>query len=517
MDIHGRPLTPEPPHGASAQANDIATPPSRPPPPPIDTSSSSSPNGQITPAAQRILSSPVRYAATTNAFGLATSPTSTNGPSISSRDFGNVALSLNGDKSPPSAGSVAARKLRRPSLLSLTRIKSFGSDASDLGGRDDRGGIKSAVPTSTIDLLSPTTPVPPVQDPSSSKAPIEAAQAQTQVQADAVAHRSRSNPFGNNAFTPRGPSWASTHPFLTSIQRTSSAPPTAFSTLRPGSPTDLIRSARPSSPFMKLEEGDLTPHASTSPLNLMHGHFGSSFSKGKEKMDDQEMQSPEKKSSFDIPPFTGRPLPAPLLATLISESSPLEHEMRSEARLQRLIASHPQTLPMTPRPSRSSRGRFPESIDDDDDEHSMSFRGPSFRRSSMLTARGVSSDSDSDDMTLEDGQPEPVNTAFAAGMDMDRPGSSGSSASIMLLTGGHQCGNGSAGSGSTPQAQPTPPSQNGPWARSARMALGSSGSGMVPSPGAPTGLPYAFNDLGMEGSTPQASPTAERIEVSINQ
>ncbi|KAF8342842.1 uncharacterized protein EI90DRAFT_794953 [Cantharellus anzutake] len=69
------------------------------------------------------------------------------------------------------------------------------------------------------------------------------------------------------------------------------------------------------------------------------------------------------------------PLKPPRLLTLLSESKPVEEELRSEASFQRLLASHADLpIPFYPRTPRSARGRFPESasFEDDDEEHTPS-------------------------------------------------------------------------------------------------------------------------------------------------
>ncbi|GMK59903.1 hypothetical protein CspeluHIS016_0901200 [Cutaneotrichosporon spelunceum] len=194
----------------------------------------------------------------------------------------------------------------------------------------------------------------------------------------------------------------------------------------------------------------------------------------------------------------GRPLPGALLATLISESSPLEHEMRSEARLQRLLSSHPSSMTLTPRQRRTmrmSRGRFPEMVGDDDDDDDM----PSGLGSRW---RAGSSDSDSDDMMEDDWPPNnnqpaqgasAVNSAFASVMDLDRPSSSGSS--VLPSNSGK----------STPGG--------------GRNGNGPKGRVVAPSPGTSLLLPTAFGGLGMgttSSATPLGSPTAEKGESAAN-
>ncbi|BEI81763.1 hypothetical protein CcaverHIS002_0209230 [Cutaneotrichosporon cavernicola] len=207
-------------------------------------------------------------------------------------------------------------------------------------------------------------------------------------------------------------------------------------------------------------------------------------------------------SPDDMPPtpsrpfnarLQGRPLPGALLATLISESSPLEHEMRSEARLQRLLSSHPSSMALTPRQRRTmrmSRGRFPEMVGDDDDDDDM----PSGLGSRWCAG---SSDSDSDDMLEDDWPPNnqpaqgasAVNSAFASVMDLDRPSSGGSS--VLHSNSGK----------STPGG--------------ARNGSGPKGRVIAPSPGTSLLLPTAFGGLGMGNTgsaTPLGSPTAEKGE-----
>lgn len=191
------------------------------------------------------------------------------------------------------------------------------------------------------------------------------------------------------------------------------------------------------------------------------------------------------------PRLTGRPLPGALLATLISESAPLEHEMRSEARLQRLLTSHPSALPLTPRQRRNlrvSRGRFPEMVDEDEDDDRV-----------PLGSRWQESDTDSDDMMEEEwtapGSSGAVNTAFASIMDLDRPASSGSS--------WHKTDSGK----STPGGS--------------RQSIGGNGNGngkhrVAPSPGTGLQLPTAFGGLGMGSATPLGSPTIEKAELGAS-
>jgi hypothetical protein len=129
----------------------------------------------------------------------------------------------------------------------------------------------------------------------------------------------------------------------------------------------------------------------------------------------------------------------------------------------------------------------------------------------------MDSDSDSDD---EGDIGEPVNAAFAAGMDLDRPMSSSMSSTAWPSGNASESGKMTpgSGSGSGPSSLagqghgtgvPTPPAQNGSWGRPARMSF----SNMVSSPGTGLALPGAFGSLAMGGITPLGSPTLERLEV----
>lgn len=331
----------------------------------------------------------------------------------------------------------------------------------------------------------------------------------------------------SNPFQPT-PRWGSDN-FLGQFSGRETA--TAFEGLKASTPpVNLDKSEEEGSGSASPMEIGEMDYEARSPLKWMPSHMqpgAGARRKGKAKMEDIDcgvgLSSPHP-NQLHPPPFTGRPLPGPLLATLLSESAPLEHEMRSEARLQRMLSSHHQALPFTPRAPRSSRGRFPETVDDDDDEHDPSTsRWSSARRSWM--GRGSIDDSDSDEET---GAPEPVNSAFAAGMDMDRPGSSSSSGMGMSAFAQESGRNtpalpltmGTTSAGTMANSnQPTPPSQSVPWpgagVRSARMSFGSAGAGMVPSPGSGLGLPGAFGGLGMGIGTPLASPTLERLEVGL--
>lgn len=278
-----------------------------------------------------------------------------------------------------------------------------------------------------------------------------------------------------------------------------------------------------------------------SPLRFLPSHLQTSASrrKGKGKMDDPDTlggpitgpagSTPHPEGEAPPPkPFNRKPLPANLVATLISENAPLEHEIQSEARLQRFIHSHPPRLPLTPRISKSTRGRFPEMADNDDDDEDD--RRPSWRGRQWM---GMRSDSDSD----SDDDGEPVNSAFAAGMDLDRPVSMSSSSSTAwpsgnvsesgkMTPGGSGSGPAGPSAGAATMAeslgggsgQPTPPPGNTTWGGAQRPSRLSFGAGMIPSPGTGFQLPGAFGGLGMGGgSTPLGSPTIERLEVSQSQ
>lgn len=282
---------------------------------------------------------------------------------------------------------------------------------------------------------------------------------------------------------------------------------------------------------MEMELGE----EQRSPLRFLPSHLQTSASrrKGKGKMEDPDPAGPTIGRPGSTPhpegeqsgptPFAKKPLPASLVATLISEHAPLEHEIQSEARLQRFIHSHPARPPLTPRMSKSTRGRFPEMADDDDDDDT--FGRPSWRGRQWV---GMRSDSDSD----TDDEGEPVNSAFAAGMDLDRPMSMSSSSSSAVWPSGNVSESGKmtpgSGSGSGPSGQapafghasasgvrhPTPPHAGAAFGGAPRPARMSFGAGMVSSPGTGFQLPGAFGGLGMGGGgTPLGSPTVERLEV----
>jgi hypothetical protein len=424
------------------------------------------------------------------------------------------------ETSPPGIGVGQPKRLRRPSMLSLAQTASFESDSSK-----EEGEVTARPPNSAG-----------VQDPSSSKALTV-------------------NPFAPTPIQPMPRFGASSFLAPSIIRRTSSAPLL---------PLDGLTTTTPPIPQAELtEEGDGSGSRSPmdleiedtdtgkSPLRWVPHHLQrqptSSRRKGKARLDnagaDFTPTSPRSGihdgADMHRPPFTGKPLPAPLLATLISEATPLEHEMRSEARLQRLITSHPHALPFTPRAPRSSRGRFPETVDDDDDDDDFPGRRRATWARRSWTGRASSSDSDSDEMPVEEAAPEPVNSAFAAGMDMDRPASSSGSSvwqneeSGKSTPGQRGVSTGSSGLGAGQgmglgqeqgqggaqvggQGQSTPASNNAHWAermKAGRMSL-SAGTGLVPSPGTGFGLPTAFGGLGMGTGTPLGSPTVEKLEVS---
>ena len=445
--------------------------------------------------------SPVRFASSSNAFGLTVSPASST--SSNHRDqpplFSTSANSLtNGrgtDNSPPSAGTVQTRRLRRPSMLSLAQTASFGSAN---GTSQDDSDMNDP----------PRTAIPAIRDPSSSRSLLPIQRQGTNP--DAGPSKSKleiNNPFMPHASTRWGERSTSNTPFLTNslIRRTSSAPPLALEGLSTQTPST---GHSPPSNSMRLDtdsmDRDDSPSLSPTQVRWHNDPLRSGSRKGKAKMDIQNTPGDQNQ------PFTGRPLPAPLLATLISERAPLEHEMRSEARLQRLLHSHPSALPLTPRAPRSVRGRFPETAGDDDDDDDIS---RSWRQRNWLGrgTRPPSSDSDSDDGVMEEvTEPnEPVNAAFAAGMDMDRPVSrSSSSNGAANQNNGNVIGTPQFGWGGGSLVRSNAP----------RMSFGTAGQaagmGMVPSPGTGIGLPSAFGGLGMGGGgTPVGSPTIERLEV----
>ncbi|WVF65924.1 hypothetical protein IAT40_000662 [Kwoniella sp. CBS 6097] len=536
----------------------------------------------------------MRFATTTNAFGLASPSTSSSSPTSTATAtalpsvfgasnaiagatpvFGSTAGGVGGggggmkvDTSPPSAGTVTTRRLRRPSMLSLTQNASFSSTES--GKADDEATpLREAPSSATFGEMNTSI----VQDPSSSKAPQMLQARPPQTSALFTAATIQPSP----RWPGRGGSFANSL-----IRRTSSAPSIPFEDLKTSTPP-IPRSAQleddlETDNMMDMEgdgagDGQGQGQGAKSPLKWAPSHLQSSTAsrrKGKAKMDDIESSPPQTAASIHTAALTGRPLPSALLQTIASEQVPLDHEMQSEARLQRFLLSHPQKLPLTPRAPKGSRGRFPDQVggDDDDDDEFPIHLGAGRRTSSwtsrnwMDRARMDDSDSDSDDM-LDDVGPggvEPVNSAFAAGMDMDRPGSSSSSGMWMSANrsdsgkstpgrADNQDGSTSSNSNSNPSQQhqhqqqaqqqsqpitnpfPTPPNgtstawpgtagSNGPGSgsgiKSTRMSFSSAGAGLVPSPGN-FGLPSAFGTLGMGGiGTPVGSPTVERLELGAS-
>ncbi|OCF31196.1 hypothetical protein I316_07164 [Kwoniella heveanensis BCC8398] len=524
----------------------------------------------------------LRFATTTNAFGLASPSTSASlsnastSVSVSAGHssaaptsiFGTTAggsgagMGMKVDTSPPSAGTVTTRRLRRPSMLSLTQNASFSSN--DSGKADDEATPLHEAPSSAT--LGGEMGTGIVQDPSSSKAP-------------QLLHRARAPPPTSGLFTaatiqpsPRWPGRGGS--FANSlIRRTSSAPSIPFEDLKTSTPP-IPQAAQleddPEEDSIMDTEGDGDQGGGAkSPLKWAPSHLQSSTAsrrKGKARMDDLDLSPPQTATTIHVAPFSGRPLPSALMQTIASEQAPLDHEMQSEARLQRFLLSHPQKLPLTPRAPKGSRGRFPDQVGgDDDDEDEFPIHLGAGRRTSSWTrrnwmdrARMDDSDSDSDDV-LEDigpGGVEPVNSAFAAGMDMDRPGSSSSSGMWMSANrsdsgkstpGRTENPDGSTTSSGPSQQQqtqqrqqqqqqqsiinpfPTPPSgssavwpnaapTSGPGSalRSTRLSFSSAGAGLVPSPGN-FGLPSAFGTLGMGGiGTPVGSPTVERLELGAS-
>ncbi|WWC58138.1 uncharacterized protein I303_100673 [Kwoniella dejecticola CBS 10117] len=530
----------------------------------------------------------VRFATNTNAFGLSSSSSNLS-PSSSISSINTVRDTSNGpvfgvsgmrvDVSPPSAGSITTRKLRRPSMLSLQQNISFGSDNS--GKADDEATPMGERPSSDNNGMNM------IQDPSSSKTITELSQQQQNQ------HRPNGPlsgiPFNSNTLHPT-PRWAGHGGSFANamIRRTSSAPSIPFEDLKTSTPpipssSRMLPNDDPMSFDMDENDG---PTRSRSSIDWAHTTpLGSSSRKGKAKMQDDEeelqLNSPPSAPQNALP-FTGKPLPNALLQTLASEQRPMDHEMQSEAKLQRFLLSHPQKLPLTPRAPKGSRGRFPDQVGgDDDDDEELLF--PAGRRSTSWTATRRSRnwmdrarfDEDSDTESDEDdeenmssntisrtgnghgyghghghgqGREEPVNSAFAAGMDMDRPGSSSSSSAMgswgmfnnnqnnsnseegsgkstppnpLPLHGGNTNGTAQSNNGNAANPFPTPPSSTSFApnfnSRSARLSFSSAGQGMVPSPG--YGLPSAFGGLGMGGSgigTPLGSPTVERAELGAS-
>lgn len=255
-------------------------------------------------------STPVRFAATTGAFNLSVSTAATPPP----RDLQPGAVSPTATVTPPSNGTVATHKLRRPSLLSLVPSTSAGGEPSGQPGQPGQQG-QPGRPARAADHAQPS-----------------ASQA---LHPKAGAAGGLAAPVPTFA-TAGGPRWGLTA--FSAPARVGSAPPIPIEGLTTSTSPIPSRSENGTAPLVE-EKWQLRRSSGD-------GGLGRAF---------------------------GRPIPGSLLATLISESAPLEHEMRSEARLQRLISSHPSALPLalTPRQrrmSRMARGRFPESVDEDDDD-----------------------------------------------------------------------------------------------------------------------------------------------------
>lgn len=443
-----------------------------------------------------------RFATSTNAFGLVSSPSSSSSSQRSNDHLGSANGSSLGSIPGIAVAAASDRKVRRPSMLSLAQNASFLSEGSGDGETTPMAGV-----VDTAGEVEKRGVTDMVKDPSSSKA---------------------INQFtGNEGPLQPTPRWPSSSSFQSSLLKRS----TSTSTIR-------METLKTSTPVQIEPVGEETRRDSDSEMTT-DWLKQSSNEKGKAR---------EGSPSNHDTKLHPRPLPSALLQTLISESAPLEHEIQSEARLQRLLISHPAKLPLTPRAPRGSRGRFPDQVggDDDDDDLGLSAFSAAARR--WGTGRPWSkedSDSDSDD-ALPAGE---VNAAFAAGMDMDRPGSSSSNANTvgtgwgaMSESGkstpgqgerrrsdsGSRSGSGSAGAGAGtgtgypfPNAMSTPgagsqvqPQGQGQGQQPISAIKGSSRlsiSGMVSSPG--NGLPTAFGGLGMGTGTPLASPTVERNEV----
>lgn len=437
--------------------------------------------------------SPVRFATSTNAFGLAASPSS----SSSSNGHGlSPAPQLMVETSPLSG---VKPRLRRPSMLSLGPPTTFKAEPQGEESDDEQdmegGGEGSG---------------------SGSRA------RQGQIGTSRMA-RGGVNPFEVSQPMSR---WQGSSPgFLNNKNRGDSGSAIgleALSTTTPPIPTtELV--------------GDNLSLLDRSPPRWLPGHLGRR--KGKARAED----SSDLPLTPDAhrPPFSGPALPASLLATLKSETSPLDHEYKSEARLQRLISSHPRAVPFTPRTSRSSRGRFPDEAGDEDDDDDFPSRRALW--ASRAWTRRSSSDSDSDDMSMSmpiddynsnygaggsgsvsgrgggggGGGGEPVNAAFAAGMDMERMASASEQEGSGKSTPG--AGSGSGRGSLPPPGQggaTTPAGANSGFDRARPPRMSFSG-GLIASPGAGFGLPSAFGGLGMGGGTPIGSPTIERLEVSL--
>ncbi|WOO76909.1 uncharacterized protein LOC62_01G000523 [Vanrija pseudolonga] len=512
--------------------------------------------------------SPLRFAASSGAFGLGSSNSSSNGaPGPSGTAGGGMGLfggnhthshshsqSLSSQPHPHtlnsnhahghshshslshSSGSSTAvsptspgptRRLRRPSLLSLAPTNQ--NDA--MGPRSDDQPSPTAAFGSDVPSLS-----------SGSNSPAMSTSISHQQHQGAGSFGQGHHHIGSPPALQPLPRWGtSVAPFTAitgaPVERVSSAPPIPIEGLKTSNspvPLSTGRSADACDSGMDVSE-------MSSPPRWLPGHLQRRRTIGGKSNVLGGDEDAESSSSGTKSRFPGRPLHGALLATLISESAPLEHEMRSEARLQRLITSHPSALPLTPRQrrnTRGSRGRFPEMVggDDDDDDDI-----PRRRLSLGARWRAASSDSDSDDMMDDEPSwPTPsaaagaVNSAFASVMDLDRPASSGSSSawpgrsdSGKSTPAGMRAGSAAPGSmtpnpngfssdsGPTPGTV-TPGSQwQGQAPKSARLNIV-----VGASPGMGLQLPTAFGGLAMGGGggggTPLGSPTAEKSELGAS-
>lgn len=431
--------------------------------------------------------SPFRFATTTGAFGLATPhhPSTPTGPT-----------SPTAATSPSTTG--AARRLRRPSLLSLKPREP--QDVS-LSPKSITASLPATTESQRLPPVPPSTPAP--LQPPATPAP-------------------QGRPWGITPLTA-----------ITAPERVASAPPIPIEGLTTStSPVPGVAGGRRGSE--SEASGAQSPMAMDtedqlrSPLKWLPPHMQPRRSKDKSQIIEDDQAAPVARM-----PFTGRPLPGPLLATLISESAPLEHEMRSEARLQRLLFSHPSALPFNPRQRRNTRwtrGRFPEMVGDDDDDDD----DDAARMALGARWRAGSSDSDSDDMMDDSSVQEwpaassgagAVNSAFASVMDLDRPSSSNSSGAWNSTSGKStpSHGNGSGnGNGSTTTA-----TRAGTSSATATPGVSTPGwkkPPVAPSPSTGLQLPTAFGGLAMGSggggagtgngiATPLGSPTVERSEL----
>lgn len=377
---------------------------------------------------------PVRFAATTGAFNLTVSTAATPPP----RDLQPGAVSPTAAVTPPSNGTVATHKLRRPSLLSL--VPSTGASEPE-----PAHGV-SAAPATHLKPGAGSGAAGPAQPASTGGGGGLAAPVPT---------------FA----TSTGPRWGLTA--FSAPARVGSAPPIPIEGLTTSTSPIPARSENATSMEEKWQ------------LRRSSGDGGQGLGRA---------------------PFPGRPIPGSLLATLISESSPLEHEMRSEARLQRFISSHPSAIPLTLTPrqrrlSRMARGRFPESVDDDDDGPAPLALGARWRDDS---------DTDSDDM-MDDEWPAPassaVNSAFASVMDIDRPGSNGSFP---------RSGASGASEPRSDSGKSTPSTNTGNKGTPQRLEPGWKGARIGQSPGAST-LITSFGNVGFAASAGSAASGASGV------